>query len=691
MKKWVCTLLCALCLLTLTSAAMAAGRSFDPVPEAQLNLILPQGLRMTRQVADGRLSLTVDDDATDWAQALATTGGIGATVEALWQVQMPEGDPAPQYVYMLYPVYDEAEVQEAFDKAEREHRLTPIFGVDSWQVPYRPDNMPITEKALQFGRPIPEAGMMVPQADDFWVYLGWYDAQQQPMLYQKVHISLTHSKTSAFSTTLPSPVPAERIVAADTVTVVDVKEGQVTYKDVTAGVEYITGVKAPEGARYYRNVAGLKDVTGSSELQPVPASGLIQQMSIPMDGMPENHTFTYSYLFYDENQQLLQVETLRIAQQSGDELLPWLAYCFDTFPFAADQLVVENGSEDLGYVITYDEATGHFTCRFDGGRKEGAIAQPEAVNLNIIVPQWAVGYRMLTVGSNSLLGPNGGSLTGLEYELDKGYPNGFEPVAPGERITLSYEPFKAVKPEDDSLTLYVPDASANVPYFADLCVVQWLDDEGCINNPCYFWRTTESFTVAEAVKPVIQKKDVDKLGQVTEPTLVVPNGKPFEDCQLVFDAYYTDSTSQWHYELTMVDGDGKPIQPGNHGSNVWVYLPFPEGHQSGQKYKLNHYLKGLYNESDLNAQEELVVEETLYGLMFETDSFSPFILSRVSGDANPPAANLPTGNAPAGDAALPTVQTQPPKAGDSTPIGWLAALMLLSLAGVEMLRRRAAR
>lgn len=182
----------------------------------------------------------------------------------------------------------------------------------------------------------------------------------------------------------------------------------------------------------------------------------------------------------------------------------------------------------------------------------------------------------------------------------------------------------------------------------------------------------------------MQKKDLDKLPTpVTEPVLVAPNGKPFEDCQLKLQAYFTSGEGEWHYNLTMLDKDGNPLQPGNHGSNVWVYLPFPEGHQSGQRYKLNHYVNGLYDQSNLNAQEEITVQETLYGLMFETDSFSPFILSKAEGAApsstNPPAAGQ-----------QPDVPVQqPPKAGDDMPLLWLAALAAVSLAGLMILRRRA--
>lgn len=685
MKKWIGILLCALCLLALSGTAMAASRTFEDVPASQMNLILPEGLSGSQTCTDGLLSLAIDDAATDWVKALASTGGTGTMVEGRWQVRMPQGIEAPKFAYLFYPVYDETEVQEVFDNAENRHQLTPIAGVDSWDVPIRPNNMPITDKGLQIARPILEAGMMVPKEDDYWVYLGWYDEAQNPVLYQKVHVSMTHSKTEAFETKMPTPVPAERIVPADNATVLDVQDGQITYTGLTAGAQFTTGVKAPQGAKYYQNMAGLGST--STGLEPLPASGVVERV-VNVVGGADISSFTYGYLFFDENQQLLDMETLSIARQPSEELLPWLAYVQDTFTFGADQLVVENGSAESGYQITYDEATGHFECEFIRPENAKGMIKPGPVKLSIIVPQWAVGYRMLTVGNNSLLGPGGGSLTGLNYELDKGYPNGFEPVTPGEKITLSYNPFTTVVPEDDRLTIYVPDASANVPYFADLCVIQWMDDEGFTTQPNYFWRTTEDFVIEQFEAKAIQKKALGK-NPVTEPTVVVPNGKPFEGASLLFISYYTEGTNAWHYDLSMVDKDGNELKPGNHGSNVWIYLPFPEGHQSGQKYKLHHYLDGLYNKSDLGAMEEIPVEETANGLMFETSSFSPFVLSRAS-NASP--ETTPT-TAPSGNAAAtqPPAQKLPPKAGDATPIGMLAALMLLAAAGLLLMRRKAAR
>lgn len=692
MKKWIGILLCALCLLALSGTAMAASRTFENVPASQMNLILPEGLSVNQTCADGQLSLAIDDAATDWVKALASTGGTGAMVEGRWQVRMPQGIEAPKFAYLFYPVYDETEVQEVFDNAENRHQLTPIFSVES-SIPFGPGNgpngSPITDKAVQIARPILEAGMMVPSEDDYWVYLGWYDEAQNPVLYQKVHVSLTHSKTEAFETQMPTPVPAERIVPADNATVLDVQDGQITYTGLTAGTQFTTGVKAPQGAMYYQNMDGLGST--STGMEPLPASGVVERV-VNVVGGSDVSSFTYGYLFFDENQELLDMETLCIARQPSDELLPWLAYAQDTFTFGADQLVVENGSEESGYQITYDEATGHFACKFGQPDREKGMGKPGPVKLNIIVPQWAVGYRMLTVGNNSLLGPGGGSLEGLEYELSKGYPNGFEPVTPGEKITLSYDPFTTVVPEDDRLTIYVPDASADVPHFADLCVVQWLDDEGFINNPNYFWRTTENFVVEQFEQKAIQKKDLGKT-PVTEPTLVVPNGKPFEDCSLLFVSYYTEGANEWHYDLTMVDKNGEELQPGNKGSNVWIYLPFPEGHQSGQKYKLHHYLKGLYDESNLGALEELPVEETANGLMFETSSFSPFVLSRTE-EAPPEPTPEPTPTVAPAATDVPTqppVQQLPPKAGDATPISWLATLMLLAAAGLLLMRRKAAR
>ena len=693
MKKWISVLLCALCLLVLSGTAMATSRTFEEVPASQMSLILPEGLSGSQTCTDGLLSLAINDDATDWVKALAATGGNGSVVEGRWQIRVPEGIEDPKYLFVLYPISDEADAQDTFDTAEGRNEAKPIFSVESG-VPFGPvsgpNSSPFTDKGLQIARPIVEAGIMVPSENDFWIYLGWYDEARQPLKYQKVHVSLTHSKTEAFETEMPAPVPADRIVPADNATVLDVQDGQITYTGLTAGTDYITGVKAPQGAKYYRLLGGLGNNSG--ENLPIPASGVIDQLITFGNNGPDTASSSFGYLFFDENQQLLDMETLSIARQPSEELLPWLAYVPDTNILGADQLVVENGSAESGYQITYDESTGHLKCSFGQPDQKKGMGKPGPVKLSIIAPQWALGYRMLTVGNNSLLGPNGGSKTGLNYELDKGYPNGFEPVIPGEKITLSYDPFTTVVPEDDRLTIYVPDASANVPYFADLCVIQWLDEDGPALNPTYFWRTTENFVIKQFESKAIQKKDLGN-APVTEPTVVVPNGKPFEGASLLFISYYTEGTNAWHYDLSMVDKDGEELKPGNHGSNVWIYLPFPEGHQSGQKYKLHHYLDGLYNKSDLGAMEEIPVEETANGLLFETSSFSPFVLSRT-GEAAPETTPevTPTVAPAATDAPTqPPVQKLPPKAGDATPIGMLAALMLLAAAGMLVIRRRAVR
>ena len=335
MKKWISILLCVLCLLALSNTAIAEGRSFEDVPASQMNLILPEGLSANRTCADGLLSLAIDDAATDWVKALASTGGTGAMVEGRWQIRVPEGIEMPKYLYMFYPAYDEADAQEAFDTSESRNEAKPIFSVEAGDIPFGPGNgpggMPLTDKALQIARPILEAGMMVPNEDDYWVYLGWYDEARQPVLYQKVHISLSHSKNEAFETKMPTPVPADRIMPADNAAVLDQQDGQIIYTGLTAGTQYNTGVKAPQGAKYYQNMAGLG--SAPTGMEPVPDSGVVDRFINASSG---TSSFTYGYLFFDENQQLLKMETLSIAQQPSEELLPWLAYAQDTFTFGAD-------------------------------------------------------------------------------------------------------------------------------------------------------------------------------------------------------------------------------------------------------------------------------------------------------------------------------------------------------------------
>ena len=692
MKKLTAFALCLLCLLLFTGMALAE-RTFAPIPESQLKLLVPQGLDYTKTCENGHLSIAINDEDSNWA--LAASNGIHA--ELVWQVKVPEGISTPTglYLYMDFDGQGLAAANEVFDKAENENRHAPIFNVNNG-IPEGPEQNNMPNRALILGRPISEAGLFDPQNNDFTLYLGWYDGET-PVLYQQLRISNQHSKTAAFQTALGTPVPKERIIASDAANVLNIADGRATYWGAQAGDTVITGVKAPESAIYFKLSAGLMDESAADEPVALPDDRVLDVEIILSGNGPDNHSSAHCFQFFDSQKKPIATETLTIGFQQEQTLLPWPAYydlepvwCYDAEDDCGG-LVIENGAAEAGYTLTYDEATGHITCRFDQhdqpftGLRSGEA--PGKVTLKLIAPPWAVGYQLCTAGSNSLMGAGGGN----PDRLEDAFPEDFTPITPGEAITLSYDPFVKIQPADASLTLYVPDASANVPYYTDLILVRWIDEEGSIDFPTYLWRTTESFAVAEKKVPAVQKKDLDTLDKtVKQPTVVTPNGKPYEGAQLLIRAYYTASSGEWLYDLTMLDANGNLLKPGNNGNSVWVYLPLPEGHTSGQRYKLNHYRDALYNGSNLSPQETLEVQETIYGLMFETTSFSPFLLSKAEAEQPVPPSGSQEGNA-ATATPVPTVPAQPPKSGDDTPVVFLVLMAAFALAGVGFLMKRKVR
>lgn len=257
-------------------------------------------------------------------------------------------------------------------------------------------------------------------------------------------------------------------------------------------------------------------------------------------------------------------------------------------------------------------------------------------------------------------------------ELDRGYPNGPQEVTASKAVVHqdSYKPFRQIKPgADPSITLYVPDPSAMVENFVQLYVIEWNYEEG---NPeyQYLYLTTEPFTAAQRAYAVSSITLLPR--PVTHPTVVMEG-----DLRLLVTYYVTESDSAWHVELTLVDQQGNPVKP---DGLVQVYLPFPEGHQPGDRYTLHHYTNGLYDESALNTYTALDIQETEYGLMFETDSFSPFIYSRVSEDT-PDTPDTPvTPDAPA---------ARPPQTGDGAPLTlWLSLVQLSAAAALLLWRSR---
>lgn len=642
----------------------AAEAAIVNMPVEQFDRLLPNGLILDQEErAPGKLTLVIDDDQTNWARAIANTGSAG-DAQILWQIKTPQEVTVGDYVIVVR-AEDEADALSTLKYCEEYGDYRKIDMIDSWQVACRGNGMPHTESGVSVARSIPEMSYLNPQSYQTTVYVGWYKdgangtKELIDNCYQKLQIRFDHTRSSAFRTNVFNTVSKENIKPNygqnNHVSLLSVEDGAVSYCIPEQGQMVQTGIRAPEGAVTYATQFNIK-TNDPMFIQPLTEDGYALVNVHRFDR--EINSSAQTVFFYDENDTLIDERSIIISYQYAAEILPWFAFSREMKAVDPERVQIINEAEAAGFAMTYNAGSGHLEGAYSGQTGNSA---PGAVKVKVTAPEGAAACRVHVAGSNYMYGPGAGSVAGLEYKLQMSYPQGPVTVSDGYVHTEIFEPFQKIQPQDDEITIYVPPFSANVPNMVEIYVYEWLDAWG---DPVdfehkyeYLWQTIENFSVAEKKIPVKQQKDLTE--KVTQPEIVVPNGSPFKNNQLKLTAYYTEGTNTWLYDLTMLDAEGRETKP---NTPVWVYLPYPEGHQTGTKYKLNHYTNGLYDGSNINSAEKLLIEETLYGLMFQTSSFSPFVLSIQETPQPTPTAEptvTPTPEPTATPAVTPTAEPTP--------------------------------
>lgn len=648
MKKIVLGIL-LLALLLLGASALA--ESIDPVPVDQIGYVMPSGTSGALSISTqpGSLRITIDDSKVNWASAFASSGLNGAEAQMIWQIKAYTGAKSVR----ILTDYTEGD-QNALAVLETAQRYT-IDTIDGYGVPCQPGGMPITERGQRIASAILDMDYVVPQDVSNVIYVRWYDQSGTALCTQKLNVAMTHTQKKAFTAKVSDGTPADRIQPDQStgVTVLEKKTGSVTYWVPAPNTNVKTRITAPAGATQYATQGNMKS-GGFSSVEPI--EGGCAVVSLTSNGNVSSSTQTVYFL--DARGNLVETVSVNVNIQPEQQMKVWPAYVnSDMFPLGKDQLEIINDAASMGYTYTYDQNTGHLKCSFNGKQASGGLRQNK-LTLRIKDPDWgAVGCRIYQIGSNSLLGPSAGSVEKMRLELDKGYPNGPAKISSSGAVvhTDEYNPFRVIKPGGDAITLYVPDASAMVENYVQLYVVEWTYED---YTECqYFYMTTEPFTATLQTYPAYAEGALR--GPVQHPCVVCG-----QQLKLVVIRYITESDSVWHYEMYLVDENGRTVQP---NGPVKIYLPYPDGHIPGCRYTLHHYTNSLYSAADVNTYQPMEIRDTEYGLMFETASFSPFILSRQSDE---PAAS------------------QPPKTGDTTPITLWASLLLLSAAAALLLLRK---
>lgn len=213
--------------------------------------------------------------------------------------------------------------------------------------------------------------------------------------------------------------------------------------------------------------------------------------------------------------------------------------------------------------------------------------------------------------------------------------------------------------------------------YADIIVLQWYDENGKLikikdkdGNYVYL----EKKPYVKAITTPVQQ---EVTSEVIDATLIIAGGsgsfKAEYPMQEQADA--NNSTKYLYMKLTYMDERGNEIQPGS--NKATVYLPYPAG-TSYESHKDVAFTLYHYKDENHTDKEEITLTPTQYGLMFETGSFSPFLLE-YKPEGGTEGADTPgsTGDSyyPSYHGPVQPVLVLPPKTGDITFFGWLRVLL----------------
>lgn len=214
--------------------------------------------------------------------------------------------------------------------------------------------------------------------------------------------------------------------------------------------------------------------------------------------------------------------------------------------------------------------------------------------------------------------------------------------------------------------------------YADIIVLQWYDKNGELikikeKDGNYIYLEKKPYVKATTTEV---KENIGS--QVSEATLIIAGGsgsfKAEYPMQEQADA--NNSTKYLYMKLTYMDERGNEIQPGS--NKATVYLPYPAG-TSYESHKDVAFTLYHYKDESHTDKEEITLTPTPYGLMFETGSFSPFLLSYTLPAGGMEGADTPgsTGDSyyPSYHGPVQPVLVLPPKTGDITFFGWLRVLL----------------
>ncbi|MBQ7867283.1 MAG: hypothetical protein IJ354_03965 [Clostridia bacterium] len=687
MKRLCMWLVCAfLCLFGCVSAACAKT---TPLMDDELfYFYTPEGLQFSDdsyEKKDGLLSVEIDDDETDWASAIAWTGEDNVSI--VIGLKAPQGVNVGDWL-MLKSGKNEAEALKFIEYAEKEPQFDDFWRIEQIDEATRRvrvsqrNGTPDLDFGIMVGEYLSSVEYMVPLTHEQVYVVGWYDNNQQlkPSIgYQKLSLAFTHTEKSAFHVKGPVKTPATRMTAniyGNQYVTSHPVDGVLTYvfacdetdnnpdNDIS-NAWVTTKIKAPEGATSYAfgNMKGRN--TGT--LEDGYTSGMGSSLNSFERAKSSNSAISF-YKWNEETQQdeLMETTQLQINFETSNNL-PWPFYEYDDAkknnekpeiqPVPLERLKVENGAAKTGYDYRYDPSTGHLNTFYqrnsasNSSSAEGEFYyyvepyQERDEETGEVIREAKYFKYTNMERSGGIFGK--GTSTVADFSMEREWGGAAESVDNYPPCQL-YEAFRKIKPTDNKIAIYYP--GRFLPhYMANLMIIYWYenpDDEEPMYRE-YLWETTTPFVAVDYYRPTASESNLPK--PVTRPHIIAPDGMDLKKVNLVVTTYHQEGDNAQHYELRMEDDNGNPVEL---AEGVTIYLPYPEGCDVNSFCTLRHYSSDLYSvhSPKLNGVP-VIVTATEYGLKFETQTFSPFILSWE--DEEEEAAAVPQ----TGDASHPGMMT----------------------------------
>lgn len=664
----------------------------------------------------GTLSITIDDEATNWEQILARGGGL-PYVYLVSSVDNP--DPGKYTAVRSWNgdiIGEDPENQAYYESSMQRSLLEEIYWVMTDLESMMPENASPEEMEefwfnesennnywehyIEIGEVLADQQLLIPINNDYGgSYLCWYNARDlfnvyqlnrdedafvsaaaDSVFYEYLFIRVSHTKEDAFyvPTKSASEYCLEPTKSLSQHSAVDFDESSFAADEVTflVDTDNYTGdkdqipvyirLRAPQGLRH--PVTELRVYCPWTETlyldQSDDGTFDLELNYHIFDMAIEEYPFTLCWLYEDEEGTMQVLDYGSFYCHIRPKTIHYWPYYVGVHeetglewnPVPANRLKITDANS--GGKLVYNEDIGVMRDTFDANAKISGSPSPATVWVE--APANAKYFRSNRGGGANIMGKN-------DYFANDMHDRIVNPANESDRIAKlgpagirDYPLLRTV--QAGPVKVFLQNEPA-YPYGGSVTVIYWYDSAAEDAQPIqieYLIETQEEFCVIERTDCVA---DESMITAPVENITAIGEECAAMNWNLVIRHDLQNGVNAVHYDLSLEDENGEYQMPT--GEKMVFYIPYPEGTgmNTGHEFQLLHF-NGSYSYS-----ENVAVSLTPYGVRFEVTSLSPFTLSW--GDA------FTGGNA-----------SQLPPTGDNTPIALYAILMLSAVIGLMITRRK---